>query len=482
MKHRSDERMVNEKLLEELFGGDPDILRSKRTMLETVSRVFFERFNSSIRHDRIHLISTPNRVELLGKHTDYQGGETLVLAGPKNFFALAAPATDGVSQLVNADPELGETALRMGVDAPEILAEGVGARYTVQVARRLTRNLVDAGFAPPGNVKAVFLSDIPIGGGTSGSSAKVITDFLVFITTSGLSASADFTKLITENGRRAGLHLKQRGLDDFLLSLSMYIAHYENGLDFGNLKGDRGVGTFGGSEDHTAILLGRRGRFLLCRYCPTELLHEVPEPEKHRVVTAYSGKRAEKTQNAMEKYNRLSKDAAEAVHVLNGALGTGYGLLRDFFLEMPPSERAEAVGKTLRTAGAGRGLSGRACQFFRERELIERAVGFLRESRMEEYGRLMNQSHELSREHLKNIAPEVDRLQRLAIELGALGATGFGGGFGGSCYALVDEADTRPFIREWRAAYLRIFPQYRDQASFDAYPACRGAYWGPLPR
>ena len=481
MKHRSDECVVNEELLEELFGGDPDILRSKRTMLESVSRVFFERFNSSIRHDRIHLISTPNRVELLGKHTDYQGGETLVLAGPKNFFALAAPAADGVSELVNADPRLGETALRMGGDAPEILAEGVGARYTIQVARRLTRNLADAGFSPPGNVKAVFLSDIPIGGGTSGSSAKVITDFLVFITTSGLSASESFAKLIIENGRKAGLQLNQRGLDDFLLSLSMYIAHYENGLDFGDLKGDRGVGTFGGSEDHTAILLGRQGSFLLCRYCPTELLNVLPEPEKHRVVTAYSGKRAEKTRDAMKKYNRLSGDAAEAVRVLNGALTTGHGLLRDFFHELPPSERAEAAGKTLRSAGAGRGLTGRACQFFRERELIEKAVDFLRESRMEEYGKLLNESHELSREYLKNIAPEVDRLQHLALELGALGATGFGGGFGGSCYALVDEAETKPFIEEWRTAYLKLYPRYRDQASFDAYPACRGAYWEPLP-
>jgi galactokinase len=472
--------MVHGELLEKLFGDEPDILCSKRNMLETVSRMFFERFNSSIRRDRVHLISTPNRVELLGKHTDYQGGETLVLTGPKNFFALAAPATDGVSELVNADPGLGETALRMESDAPEVLAEGVGSRYTIQVARRLTRNLVDADFAPPGNVKSVFLSDIPIGGGTSGSSAKVITDFLIFITTSGLGDSAGFRKLIIENGRKAGLHLNQPVLDDFLLSLSMYIAHYENGLDFGELKGDRGVGTFGGSEDHTAILLGRQGRFLLCRYCPTELLHEVPEPEKHRVVTAYSGKRAEKTQNAMKQYNRLSGDAAEAVRVLNRALGTGYGLLRDFFLELPPSERAEAVEKTLRAAGAGRGLAGRAFQFFRERELIERAVGFLRESRMEEYGSLMNLSHELSREYLKNIAPEVDRLQRLANELGALGATGFGGGFGGSCYALVDEAEAKPFIEKWRASYLKLYPRYRDQASFDVYPACRGAFWDPL--
>jgi galactokinase len=68
-------------------------------------------------------------------------------------------------------------------------------------------------------------------------------------------------------------------------------------------------------------------------------------------------------------------------------------------------------------------------------------------------------------------------LQRYANELGAHGSTGFGGGFGGSCYALVDATDAVRFVEEWRVAYLKRFPQYGDRASFDAYPACRGAYW-----
>jgi galactokinase len=480
MRSRHEKGMVSEETLVELFGSDPAILGSKRTMLETLSLAFHERFDTSIDEDNIHFICAPNRVEMLGKHTDYQGGETLVLTGPKNFFALAAPATDGVTHLVNADPQLGDTLLRMEGKAPAIVREGVGSQYTLQVAARLTRNLTDAGFPPLGNVKAVFLSDIPIGGGTSGSSAKVITDFLIFTTTNSLISSGAFRKLIVENGKKAGLRLNQHGLDDFLLSLSMYIAHYENGLDFGDLKGDRGVGTFGGSEDHTAILLGKKGRLLLCRYCPTELLSAVPVPEGQRVVTAYSGKPAEKTRDAMDKYNRLSGNAAEAVRVLNEILGTGHGLLRDAFPELRSDERTVAVTENLRSAGLGSEIVGRAYQFFKEREIIEKAEASLRESRMEEYGSLINESHDLSRVYLKNIAPEVDSLQKLANELGALGATGFGGGFGGSCYALVDVKNAGRFVEEWRAAYLKRFPQHGERASFDIYPACRGAYWSSV--
>ena len=49
-----------------------------------------------------------------------------------------------------------------------------------------------------------------------------------------------------------------------------YYACIENGMAFGSLEGDAGVGTHGGSEDHVAIVCGRadtprRGRS--CRRC-----------------------------------------------------------------------------------------------------------------------------------------------------------------------------------------------------------------------
>lgn len=68
-----------------LFGDNPQILHSKRSMLETVWKVFRKRFSRSMEGKEISIISVPNRVELLGKHTDYQGGETFLLTGPKNF-------------------------------------------------------------------------------------------------------------------------------------------------------------------------------------------------------------------------------------------------------------------------------------------------------------------------------------------------------------------------------------------------------------
>jgi galactokinase len=474
MKTAVEEIIEGDSLYMELFGDTGSIIESKRRMLGKVWKLFDDRFGESISGDRIHLIAVPNRVELLGKHTDYQGGETLLLTGPKNFFAIAAPCSDDTSHFVNVDRELGDTVLHMQREGPEMVSEGVGSNYTQRVAERLNRNLLDSGFHSLGNVKAVFFGDIPIGGGTSGSSAKVITDFFIFAASHELIDGTEFTDLIKLNGRKAGLELDQEGLDNYLLALSMYIAHYENGLDFGDLRGDRGVGTFGGSEDHTAIILGKRTKLLFCRYCPTQLLQKVSIPEEYVVVVAYSGKKAEKTKDAMAKYNRLSGDAARAVQALNKANSTEHMLLRDFYPDLSFHDRTEAATDQLK---GDKSLFERSHQFFREREIIFEAVQCLKESRMEAYGRLINESHDLSRKYLKNIADEVDYLQQSANELGALGATGFGGGFGGSCYALVQESQAENFIEQWSEMYHKKFPCYYGLTQFDMYPPCGGAYW-----
>ncbi|MFW6139349.1 MAG: galactokinase family protein, partial [Spirochaetota bacterium] len=442
-----------------------------------VLHLFQRRFSSTARMERVSFIYVPNRVELLGKHTDYQGGETFLLTGPKNFFSLAAPSTDGVTEMVNADPALGETVLRLGSRNPRVLKKGVGSNYTGAAARRLCANLVDSGFSPPENIKAVFVGDIPFGGGTSGFSAKLISDFLCFASVNGLLESRDFIELVLNNGRKAGIKIGQKGVDDFSLCLSMYLAHYENGLSFGSLKGREGVGTFGGSEDHTAIFLGEQNRLLFCSYCPTEVLDRVGVWNNYIAVVAYSGRRAEKTGAAMQNYNRLSLNASAALRALNEINGTRYRLLRDFFPELPLEEKAQTASRQIKRAGKGEEIARRAYQFFKESDIIRQAVCKVREGDIRAYGELINCSHTLSREHLGNIAPEVDFLQNKAVELGAVGATGFGAGFGGSCYCVVPKPDARSFTQRWQREYVEQFPHLEGTAAFDDYPACRGCYW-----
>jgi len=466
-----------EKLYQKLFGKNPSIIDYKKALLDKILDIFKKNFYFTADIERVSLIHVPNRVELLGKHTDYQGGETFLLTGPKNFFALAAPSTDGITEMVNAEPSFGKTVLKLEGTTTLVLVQGVGSNYTVTVARRLNANLMDSGFSYLKNIKSVFIGDIPFGGGTSGSSAKVITDFLSFASVNELLENDEFISLILENGKKAGISMGQQGVDDFLLCLSMYLAHYENGLNFGDLKGDRGVGTFGGSEDHTAILLGTQNVLLFSKYCPTRILDKVEVWKDYTTVVAYSGRKAEKTREAMEKYNQLSINAQSAVRALNKINGTSHTLLRDFFPDLSFEERAEKAFTQLKKAKQGEEIAKRAFQFFMERDLTLKAVQKVKQGDISGYGQLINSSHNLSRDYLGNIVPEIDFLQKKALELGAEGATGFGAGFGGSCYAVVWASQSESFIERWHREYVSKFPHFKETAKFDIYPACRGCFW-----
>ena len=100
-----------------------------------------------------------------------------------------------------------------------------------------------------------------------------------------------------------------------------YIATHENGQTFGTLVGDKGVGTFGGSEDHTAILCCRPKSLSLYSYCPVRFERHIAMPEGYTFAIGSSGVVAEKTGTALAKYNRASLLAREAVKAWNLATG-----------------------------------------------------------------------------------------------------------------------------------------------------------------
>jgi galactokinase len=76
--------------------------------------------------------------------------------------------------------------------------------------------------------------------------------------------------------------LRQRS--DFLraipdqCALCDYLGCIENGSRFGCLEGgglNAGVGTFGGSEDHTAIMSCNANTLKIFSFCPTKFVQEV---------------------------------------------------------------------------------------------------------------------------------------------------------------------------------------------------------------
>jgi len=390
----------------------------------------------------------PGRVEVLGKHTDYCGGRSLVAAVSQGF-CLIAVAGDGPS--VRAIDAGRDETVEFEID-PELKPQlGHWSNYPMTVARRLARN-----FPGPLRGGAIgFASDLPPDAGLASSSAMIVAFYLALAAINDLADTQEYRRNI-----------------DSVESLAGYLGTVENGQSFRSLAGDRGVGTFGGSQDHTAILCCRSGQLRQYSYSPVRFEREIPLPPGLVFVIAASGVQAAKTGQARLKYNRASALASAGAKAWRQATGRSEPHFAAIIAGGP--DAADRMRQILRDQGIspprGHGDDGQA-ENFAAPELLERFDQFLAESEQivpnagdalaaEDLGTLrqeVRRSQQLTDEMLHNQVPETIFLARSADELGAA-ASAFGAGFGGSVWALVAAADAEAFRREWSDGYMRAYP------------------------
>ncbi len=387
----------------------------------------------------------PGRIEVLGKHTDYAGGRSIVAATERGFCMVSVDRDNATVRIVADD--VGQTS-EFEID-PE-LAPTVGhwSNYAMTVARRLARNFS----TPLRGADIAFRSDLPIAAGMSSSSALMVAGFLVL---------AGVNELDKTNEYRSNI--------DTAESLAGYLGTVENGQSFRDLPGDKGVGTFGGSEDHTAMLCCEPGKLSQYSYCPVRFERHIELPEKYVFAIACSGVVAEKTGSAREKYNRASRLASAAVEAWNKATGRD-----DAHLAAAIASEADAVNR-IRSALAeaegsefsGEQLLQRFEQFLAESEQIIPAAGdALTSGDVEEFGWHVARSQGLTETLLGNQVPETILLARTARQLGAAAASAFGAGFGGSVWALVESDSAERFIKDWASRYEKAFQQPAANARF----------------
>lgn len=102
----------------------------------------------------------PGRIEVLGKHTDYAGGSTLVAAVDRGVTISIEPGDSGITVSTDAAP--GELSLAAGHD-PKLPA-GHWGRYAQAVVDRLAANFGDLA---PARIR--LTSDLPLASGMSSS-------------------------------------------------------------------------------------------------------------------------------------------------------------------------------------------------------------------------------------------------------------------------------------------------------------------------
>ncbi len=367
----------------------------------------------------------PGRLEVLGKHTDYAGGRSLLAAVDRGITVSLEDATSGISATTTASPHMFTTT-------ESTLPRGHWGNYVQAVVDRLVRNF---GQLKPARLR--FESNLSLASGMSSSSALVVATALSLIEHNDLRSRPEW---------QANIHSD--------IDLASYMACFENGLSFGSLEGIRGVGTFGGSEDHTAMLCCKPDQLTEFTFCPIVEGRSVDFLPEWSFVVAVSGVLAEKTGSALERYNQASLRTREIMAAWNAATGRDDAVIAD---ALASSEDA-LVGLRAVVAHSPV-LSARLRAFLTESEdLIPAALRALAARDLASLGLISDASQRNAEEQLGNQVPETSFLQRSARELGALAAAGFGAGFGGSVWALLPTSEADVFSERWLGTYRKRFP------------------------
>ncbi|MBH1935393.1 galactokinase [Streptomyces sp. AV19] len=342
--------------------------------------------------------SAPGRVNLIGEHTDYNGGSVLPLALPHRTWAAAAPRADGLLRLHSARFPGELVQLAVAELAPGAVRGW--AAYPAGVAWALRR----AGYGT-GGADVHVETDVPLGAGLSSSAALEVAVALALTGLAGRAFPA---------GYAARLQLAR---------LTRDAEHAFTGMPCGIM-------------DQAAALCCTTGHVL---HLGTRdlALRQVPfDPAAH-------GLRLLVVDTRVVHALRDGAYAARRAGCEAGARALGVRLLCDLTpsqLDWGLWELAPPLRPLLR-------------HVLTEEERVARVVSRLEAGDPRAVGESLTAGHASLRDDFAVSCAELDLAVSVACRAGALGARMTGGGFGGSAVVLAEETDAAGVAREVGAAF-----------------------------
>ncbi len=339
----------------------------------------------------------PGRVNIIGEHTDYNGGLVLPCAISFGTYLAVAPNNDKVLRFrttnfpYQAEVRLDELSRRHGDE---------WVNYPLGVINQFINRGAQIDFG----LDMLFSGDIPNGAGLS-SSASI-----------ELVIAVALNEILEANYER---------LD--LIKMSQLAEH-------------QFVGTKCGIMDQFAVGMGKTNSaiFLDCRSLEYEL---VPlNIEGHSIVIMNTNKRREL---ADSKYNERVAECTKALELLRQAKP---------MIDLSDITMAEfdKLGDIITDPV----LYRRARHVISENNRVKLAVSALKRGDLQTLGQLMNDSHESLRHDYQVTGAELDTIVNAARKVnGVLGARMTGAGFGGCAVAIVEDRYIEAMINKVGPAY-----------------------------
>ena len=371
---------------------------------ELITKAFAEKFGST---EGVRLFFAPGRVNLIGEHTDYNGGHVFPCAISLGTYAAARKRNDRIVRLYSANfPNAGVTETSLDELVPLEKAGWAGYPKGVIWAFDQRGYTVENGF------DMVIYGDIPAGAGLSSSaSLEVLTGFVL-------------RSLFGEEDSRIASVTNEE-----LALIGQQSENEYNGMHCGIM-------------DQFASAMGKEGNAIFLdtntmqfEYAPIELdgmkLMITNTNKKHSLVDSEYNLRREQCRRALK--DLQTKLPVKTLGDLSiGEFEANKMLITD---EVCRKRAKHAVYENQRTI---------------------RAVAALKAGDIVTFGKLMNESHVSLRDDYETSCREADILAEEAWKIpGVLGSRITGGGFGGCTVSIVKDEAADEFKEKIGAVYLK---------------------------
>lgn len=359
-------------------------------------------------------VHVPLRVCPLGAHVDHQGGVVTGLTVDRGVTLVAAPVDEPRVRLESLEFP-GAVEVRLDREPPP-RDGGWGDYVRGAVAALAAEHRLWRGFV------GTLSGDLP-GTGLSSSAAVLLAE---------LHALAEVNGIAIEPRRAAEL-----------------VRAAENGY----------IGLSSGLLDPSVMVWAQPGH--LVRFdCSDLAVDRVPAPAgatRFRVLAAFSGVARKLVATG---FNTRVEECREAARALLGPADAGSPAaprLRDV-----PAELFASRGHRLEPR-----LRRRATHYFGEQRRVEEGVEAWKSGDLARFGALVTASGESSIVNYETGTPPMVALFRLLVGAeGVYGARFSGGGFGGSCIALVEPGAVGQVIERTARGYAAAFPEFAGAAGW----------------